>query len=207
MPPIRVGEVLLAGGVAFEPAHDRAFALALAGAAVDVRLVGRWQRGRGAMQGSAALAWRLPPPVGAGTPGSADARPRPRLGLHRPPLPSTARRARDPPPTRRLPRPRQPGLHREAGSGNPKNGSCGRTSTRPSTTPGKGSAAISTATPPRAQRAVGRPTRCAKPWRIPRTTKTGGLNCQLRKCSALSFGLCGRDRLAGGERALFIVFN
>src|SRR5262249_3431886 len=46
-------------------------------------------------------------------PGEADARQRQRLRLHRPPLQAETRRARDPPPPRRLPRPRAPGLHRE----------------------------------------------------------------------------------------------
>src|SRR2546425_1034945 len=45
--------------------------------------------------------------------GRADARLRQRLRLHRPPLPSAARRARHPPPPRRLPRPGVAGLHRE----------------------------------------------------------------------------------------------
>ena len=50
--------------------------------------------------------------------GRADARLGQRLGLHRPPLPRPARRARDPPPPPRLPRPRIAGLHREPVSGN-----------------------------------------------------------------------------------------
>src|SRR6266542_3263687 len=45
--------------------------------------------------------------------GRADARLRQRLGLPRSPLPRDARRARDPAPPRRLPRPRVAGLHRE----------------------------------------------------------------------------------------------
>src|SRR5439155_10296761 len=45
--------------------------------------------------------------------GRADARLRQRLRLHRAPLPRPARRARDPPSPRRLPRPRAAGLHRE----------------------------------------------------------------------------------------------
>jgi hypothetical protein len=52
---------------------------------------------------------RRPPNRG----GRADARHRQRLRLHQPPLPHPPRRARGQPPPRRLPRPREPGLHRE----------------------------------------------------------------------------------------------
>src|SRR5581483_11184802 len=45
--------------------------------------------------------------------GRARARLGQRLGLHRPPLSGEARRAGHPAPPRRLPRPREPGLHRE----------------------------------------------------------------------------------------------
>jgi len=44
--------------------------------------------------------------------GRAHTRLRQRVGVHCPPLPREAQRTRDPPPQRRLPRPREPGIHR-----------------------------------------------------------------------------------------------
>jgi hypothetical protein len=77
---------------------------------------------------------------------AAHARHRQRLSVHRARIPRPPGRTRDHPPPRRLPRPREPGLHPCPGAPSSSSAASGAKRSRPSTKPAKGSAPTSTAT-------------------------------------------------------------